>query len=388
MTRLLLGQLSANGDCLYATILARQIRRDYPDAHLTWAISSLCSGVLRNNPDVDEIWEVPVTAWHDQELMWRVFEREAVRRLLRHEFDHAWLSQIWPNNFQNFDGTVRPSILRSYGAPLTVPIENVIVLDDGEKARVDEFARAAGLDGFAHRILFECSSKSGQSFMTPDLAQAVAEHVYASLPSACIVFCTNLPMQLRHANSRYAGTLSLREVGGLTHHGTFFVGCGSGNTVAASSLAARRLPMIQVLSASTSMFASFAHDFEYFGLPKDHIAEITVEAPAAIAAAIVTGCSEGVAATRARFARSLTLHFEHYFELIRAFLLKRERYIDASQSLATTAERYGWVPELREFGRREIEPQLRFDPGWIYPYRRQAADVFRAKLAAAGAARS
>jgi len=60
--------------------------------------------------------------------MWRLFEREATRRLVRHDFDHAYFSQIWPNNFQNFDGTIRPSILRSYGRPITVPIENVIHL--------------------------------------------------------------------------------------------------------------------------------------------------------------------------------------------------------------------------------------------------------------------
>ena len=30
MTRILLGQLGSNGDCLYATIVARQIKKDFP----------------------------------------------------------------------------------------------------------------------------------------------------------------------------------------------------------------------------------------------------------------------------------------------------------------------------------------------------------------------
>ncbi|MEQ1577992.1 MAG: hypothetical protein ABL894_10090, partial [Hyphomicrobium sp.] len=60
MTRILLGQLGSNGDCLYATTIARQIKKDFPGCHLTWAISSLCTRVLDNNPDVDEVWEVPV----------------------------------------------------------------------------------------------------------------------------------------------------------------------------------------------------------------------------------------------------------------------------------------------------------------------------------------
>ena len=32
-------QLDANGDCLYATTIARQIKQDYPGCHLTWWIS-------------------------------------------------------------------------------------------------------------------------------------------------------------------------------------------------------------------------------------------------------------------------------------------------------------------------------------------------------------
>ena len=126
MKKILLGQLGANGDCMYATILARQLRHDNPDAHIVWGVSSQCVGLLKNNPHIDEIWEIPIQGWDQHEMMWRVFEREAVRRYLRREFDEILLSQIWPNNFQNFDGTVRPSILRSLGRPITVPIENVL----------------------------------------------------------------------------------------------------------------------------------------------------------------------------------------------------------------------------------------------------------------------
>ena len=115
MERILLGQLGANGDCLYATILARQLRNDYPKAHISWAISSQCVDLLRNNPDIDEAWEIPVGGWDQHEAMWRVFEREASRGSIQRDYDLVLLSQIWPNNFQNFDGTVRPSILRSYG---------------------------------------------------------------------------------------------------------------------------------------------------------------------------------------------------------------------------------------------------------------------------------
>jgi hypothetical protein len=58
-------------------------------------------------------------------------------------------------------------ILRSYGRPITVPIENVINLTQEEIGRVETFVRKHRLKESKHNILFECSSKSGQSFVTP-----------------------------------------------------------------------------------------------------------------------------------------------------------------------------------------------------------------------------
>ena len=151
-------------------------------------------------------------------MIWSIFEREADRLYARREFDHIVLSQIWPNNLQNYDGTVRPSILRSYGRPITVPIENVIRLTDDELERTEGYALQNDLAAFRHRILFECSSRSGQSFITPDLAQEVARRLYELIDDATVIFSTDLPMQLADPRSRYAGTLSLRETAHLTRH--------------------------------------------------------------------------------------------------------------------------------------------------------------------------
>jgi hypothetical protein len=384
MNRILIGQLGANGDCLYATILARQIRHDYPRAHITWAISSQCSGLLRNNPHIDEVWEVPMPDWKSLGLISRVFEREATRRVLRHEFDYVHLPQIWPSNFQYYDGTIRPSMLRSYGRPITVPIENVIALEDEELTNVSTFVAQTGLASFTHRILFECSPKSGQSFVTPDLAQDIADRLYALLPSATVIFSTPLPMTLRHASSRYGGSLSLRETAELTHHCTLFVGAGGGGTVAATSSAAHPLPMIQLLSASTSVYASFAHDFKYFGLPHEQIVEMTRESPAIIATAIARACKEGIASAQSEFGESIPVRFEHYIELITLNLLKQLRYLDASQSLLSTVDRYGWSQPLRNFGMTRIAPHLASDPGWVHAHRRRAGEQFLACLHQSG----
>lgn len=381
MKKILLGQLGANGDCVYATILARQLRQDNPDAHLVWAISSQCAGLLKNNPHIDEVWEIPIQGWDQHEMMWRVFEREAVRGYLQREFDEILLSQIWPNNFQNFDGTVRPSILRSLGRPITVPIENVISLTDDEIERADAFAREAGLDAFENRILFECSVKSGQSFVTPDIAQEIAEELYAIQPDTTVIFTTHEPMELRDERSRYAGGLSLREIAQLTHHCSMFVGAGSGCTVMATSSAAKQLPVLLLLKKSTSVFASFAHDFEYFGIAHPGIVEMADEDPKRVAACISQISGEGTGPAFDTFGGLIEVSFDHYKTLIQTCLLRHQRYLDAAKSLLTTAGRYGWTKDLVDFGTRNVVTRLELDPGWLFPANRRIGERLKAELA-------
>jgi hypothetical protein len=382
--RILLGQLGSNGDCLYATILARQLRQDYPKAHITWAISNQARNVITNNPHVDAVWEVPVPGWDYHEMMWRVFEREAQRLHGQRAFDHILLSQIWPNNFQNYDGTVRSSILRAYGRPISVPIANVIALTDDEISRAQDFVARSGIANFRHRILFECSSKSGQSFVTPDNAQDIADALYRILPDCTVIFSTHLPMTLRDPRSRHAGAISLREVTELTHHCTLFVGAGSGGTVAASASSAKILPMVQLLSANTSVFASFAHDFEHFGLTDRDVLELTNEDPAVIAECLKTVCSEGINAARAHFNGCIPVIFDHFKWLLEQCLLDHHRYLDAARATLITAERYGFAPSLVSFARERIIPNLPHDPSWYFAQNRRIGERLRAEVEAAG----
>ena len=201
---------------------------------------------------------------------------------------------------------------------------------------------------------------------------------------ATVIFSTHLPMELDDKRSRHAGAVSLREIAELTHHASMFVGCGSGGSVAASSTSSRNLPMVQILSKSASVFASFAHDFEYFGLTDRTVVEITDEDPRTIARCIATVCTEGFEATRRQFEERVPVTFAHYVRQIREFLLKPHRTLDAARSLLITAERYGWAPELVDFGKAEIAGNLQYDPTWIFPDNRRRADRFLTELEAAG----
>ena len=259
-------------------------------------------------------------------VIWRVFEREAVRRYVEREYDEILLSQVSPENYQNFDGTVRPSILRALGRPVTVPIENVICVTQEEAERVDRFVRDGRIAEFEHRILFECSSRSGQSFITPDLAQEIAARLYRALPNTTVIYTTSEPMQLRDERSRYAGSLSLREIAHLTHACSVFVGAGSGCTVLATSSAAKQLPSVLLLRGDTSMFASFAQDLDYFGIDHPGIVELTDENPNRIAACIALVSLQGTGPAFGEYGGHVRIAFDHYRRAIGTYLLQQQRY--------------------------------------------------------------
>src|SRR5271165_4773269 len=128
--RVLLGQLISNGDCLYATAVARQIKHDFPGCHLTWAVSSLCRKTIAENPWIDSIWEIPLANWSDELLRasWHSFANEALDRYNRGLYDFVFFTQIYPGNPHHFEGTVRPGIFLSYPGRITVPLQPSLAL--------------------------------------------------------------------------------------------------------------------------------------------------------------------------------------------------------------------------------------------------------------------
>tara|TARA_R110002073_G_scaffold44648_6_gene123692 strand:- start:148 stop:1305 length:1158 start_codon:yes stop_codon:yes gene_type:complete len=363
--KVLLGQLGSNGDCLYATVLAHQVKHDFPDCHLTWAISGLCKSVLRNNPHVDEIWEIPVEDWSTQEQAWHSFESDLTRRQSGRNpaYDKVVLSQIWPNNFRNFDGSIRPSILRAYGAEITVPVETVIALDDEEISHVESFRHRHRLERFKHVILFESYSKSGQSYVTPEFAIEAANLIVDELADSCVIVSSHLKFASDRPEIVDGSELTMRESAGLTHHCSLFIGCGSGLTVVATSQGAKVLPNIQLLKGDTSMYASFAQDFEYFGRSSDHFVEMHNVPSATLAEAVLILARDGVSQCRAKYHQdSATISFDFYAMLIDRWLLQRMKFADAARSTLITAARYGWHPQLLHFARYVVAPKVLTDP--------------------------
>lgn len=382
MTRILLGMLGSNGDCLYATAVARQLKVDFPGCHLTWAIGSLSRQVLANNPDIDEVWEWPMASWAEMDRAWALLEIESRRLAEAGRFDHVFLTQISPARFADYDGTIRPSIFRTFGRPVTVPVDVAINLTDAEKAAVDRWFQASPAADASQVVLCECSSKSGQSFMTVELAMQLAEAVTAERRHAVVIISTHEALPRQHPRIVSGGGLSMRQTARLTDYVDLFVGCGSGLTVVATSGAARpALPNIQILRRSTSVYASFRHDFAHFGKPTGHFMELTSEDPAHLGRVAVAALADGFAAAQAEFDDPVPLTFGWYIELITLCLLERGHYVDAAHSLLVTADRFGWHAELRRFARHLVLPFLACDPRSALPHRRAERDRLRAAVA-------
>jgi hypothetical protein len=339
--RILLGQLGARGDCLYATAIARQIKHDFPSCHLTWAVGSMARSILNGNPHVDRVWEFPMESHADMAQAWMDFEREAFAAKRRGEFDEIFLTQIYPNNFQNFDGTVRSSILRGYPRPITVPVEPLIFLGSDEVENVRRFANIHKLSGCKTVILFECTVNSGQSFVSPEFALEFSYKLIERFADVRVVLSSNAMIQTKDERIIDGSKLSFRENAELTKYCTLLIGGSSGISWLCTSNWAKPLPMIQLLKKSSSVFASFVHDFEHRGANTSEIIEMTECLPDKLVQCVTTAIAEGFEVSRERFHEKIPVNFNYYYLGVLKDLLYAGRIGPVLGSIRNTVSRYG-----------------------------------------------
>lgn len=343
--KILLGQLGSNGDCLYATTIARQIKSDYPGCHLTWAIGSMYRSILDGNPYVDEVWEIPLSSNGDMEDVWLRFEREALAREKRGDYDKIFLTQIAPSNLHNYDGTIRSSIFRAYPHPITVPVTPVLRLSATEIENVRLFAESHCLADKLNVILFECSPKSGQSFVTPDFAIEVAEKLMAKIPDVCVILSSNLSVRSTDERIIDGSVLSFRENAELTKYCTLLVGCSSGISWLCTSDWAQPLPMIQLINPNASWFASVAYDFEYWGLATGSVIEMSDSFTGKLVDCIDSVVIEGFDIARSKYHEKPQLTFNSFGGLLYLFLSHKD-FRKAIKLLKANYQRHGMDPNF------------------------------------------
>ena len=269
--KILLLQLFSNGDCLYATTVARQIKNDFPGCHLTWLIAGFCQHIPDLNPYVDEVIITNEVSRNDI-IAFRKLKRKISREKKEDKWDEVFITHNMDDNQALYDGTIRGMIFRAYPNPITVPVQPVLVLSGEEKQRVKLFAENNSLQNFRNVILWEFAPQSGQSVFVFDFVMSVAKRI-TQHPETCIILSSA---------SKFSGTnkiidgsvLTIRENAALTHYCTLLIGCSSGITWLSTSSAAKQLPMLQLLDPQAFFRNAPSTDFKRFGIPDDKLIEL------------------------------------------------------------------------------------------------------------------
>ena len=305
--KILLVQLYSNGDCLYATTVARQIKTDYPDCHLIWGIASFCKTIIANNPYVDEILPVDGVAKNDAPAL-RRFKKFIFLQKQKGIYDEVFFIHNGDTNQAYYDGSIRSSILRAYGKPITVPFIPVLQLQQEEILKAKQFAEDHHLATFNEVVLFEYAPQSGQSTITKEIALSIAEKIVKHTNTAIILSSAN---KIKHTNKSIidGSILSIRETAALTHYCSFLLGTSSGITWISTSNAAKLLPMVQLFNPDTRFENPISRDFQRFGLNTDKVIEL-LKLDEKIIVDCVHLALQDFAAAKIKYNQTIPLHFK------------------------------------------------------------------------------
>jgi hypothetical protein len=274
-SRILLAQLNSNGDCLYATVIARQIKEvDYPNAHLTWAVNTKCLQSVLLNPYVDEVWEIPTLASLTTLAEWDAFVEATENRKKAGEFDKIFYTQIIGKATLDFDGGIRSTIYLQYPHKITVNQQPIIKLSDEEVAKVKLFVDKNQLQDFKQVILIECGPDSFKSSLNPESAKYIADQLTNNDPSIAVILSSNKKIENTTTQIIDGSILSFRANAELTKYCTLFVGCSSGISWLTTTNWAKPLQKIIVVNDSNYYNSSMIYDHQYAKLDTNNIIEL------------------------------------------------------------------------------------------------------------------
>jgi len=273
--KILIVHLNSNGDILLATPIARQIKEiDYAGCHLTWAVGSYYKTILKNNPYIDEIIEVPLENAKDYVGIWNNFYKKTIEFKKQGLFDLIFYTQaIGDTKFSTYNGSLRNLILKSYPNKIIVPLNPVVKLSSLEIDNVNLFVQKNNLLKYKVKILFECSPQSGQLHFTPEIAVKIASDLVFQ-NNVCFIISSSQSIKADYSHIIDGSVLTLRENAELTKHCDLLIGCSSGISWISRSTWAKRLPMIQLMNPETLIFNSFILDHKKFNLDFSDILEL------------------------------------------------------------------------------------------------------------------
>ena len=299
--------LFSNGDCLYATAVARQIKIDYPNCKLTWAIAAFCKNIIHLNPNVDEVIEIKEVEKNDV-IAFGKYKSKIEKEKKQGIWDEVFITQNMGSNLCLYDGTIRGMILRAYPNPVTASLQPELVLSEDEKLRVKQFALDNNLASFQNVILWEYAPQSGQSVLNFPFVMNIAKRI-TSLESTCVI----LTSANKFEGSKKiidASVLTVRENAALTHYCNLLIGCSSGITWLSTSTAAKFLPMLQLLNNDAYFLNAPSVDFSRYKIQHNGLIEITSFNEQLVFDTVKSIFTEGMEVTYANYNQPLKLQFK------------------------------------------------------------------------------
>jgi predicted O-methyltransferase YrrM len=366
-------QVSAYGDCLFATLVARQIKRDYPGCHLTWVIGDKFASIIDGNPHVDAVRKIVLSSREEAfSSGWEKAKNWVANQVRIGNLEKAYFTQIFPDNVRYYDGLIRTTIYGAYDKPIAGPHLPEVFLTEAENRNVAGFAQKHCLGEFKHVFLFECAPGSGQSPLTPARAEALAHALGKHHPEMVFLMSSTEPLARPSAQVVDASCLTYRENAALARHCTGLIGCNSGITWLTTSTAGKALPMLQVLTKPNGVFrwGSVAMDFRRLGLAESSVIEMAEPDDTRIISCIEKWLSESHSAARREFHEELTLTSA---DADNAYWFIREQYGKTAAKSAMVrflrANGFGTIrwrvllAEVRAKGHRIIRRVLRYAAG-------------------------
>jgi len=280
--KILLVQLGANGDCLFVTTIAKQIKeKDYPNCHLSWMILDRCKQVIENNPYIDEIIPIEETGINEARL--KIGEYIEELKSQGKFFDKIIITDNYETNEKIWFGPLRSMYHRVYqelsGNKLIISPEPVIFLKDSEVQNVDKFVKKHKLnEQNCFPILFECMPQSGQSTMNVEKALDIAYIITKKYPHVKIILSSKDRVESNNKNIVDGSELSYRENAQLINHCKLLVGVSSGITWLNTSNWSNKIPMIAYIKRYEDYYPTFSAsillDFKNLGESTDNLIEL------------------------------------------------------------------------------------------------------------------
>jgi hypothetical protein len=274
--KILLVQIASNGDCLFVTTIARQIKEiDYPGCHLTWLIGSKYARVILNNPYIDDVIQIPLNEVGDIQN-----QRDKINEYVEnaggyYQFNKIFITDYVALNKKNWFGTTRSSLFRSYPHPLKIDPQPLIYLTDEEKNNVSDFCKKHAVTDNTFNILFECAPQSGQSLMTFQRAKQLAEQLADQNKNIKFILTSNQSFVSANPNIIDGSVISWRENAELANYCHLLVGCSSGISWLCTSNWTKPIPFIQAINPNYQLgLASMKIDFKFWGVKGRKLIEL------------------------------------------------------------------------------------------------------------------